>query len=511
MARPSKASKLTPTSSDQGKDEGKPSSSAKSRMTNENDSSKEVDANLILTGSLNDLTFAGHFSNGRATDQESTAPKVGRQTEACAACLAPAKTHCKRCASSWYCSANCQKVDWHFHKYLCWQVKEFEDRPRANCVRAILFPDDSISPRFIWLETNDSVHELDSLNEKVEAEIFLGVNMKAQVGQQQVTISTSRRRECMPKTAQRNARPHLLLRENCFVDGSKPNVSIGTVMKGDFQFSWRGPIVAVLCSSAETARDESIAAIEDMTMTDYRDLLDNFSFYGHYAEGQEDFAPSSFWWLAPALKQDLISRPQFQVLRTKSEFERKSTGSKYEPFNISEGHPATAFLQPCPATVLLGMPLVLRRYPTDNAFRAGAEADGNKNYGPGLLLMNVDLKSKSWGLTPKHGTEGTVVVMRHDQQDLHEHHLSAMFMYLVEVISPAMEETMGEDPKRERAEILEMLTPGRFWWFYQRVKDQRRDLDETWKNVPDPFPHETMVASIVPSSGLMNMKDEDIF
>ncbi|KAL8780362.1 MAG: hypothetical protein Q9213_006506 [Squamulea squamosa] len=252
-----------------------PRSSAKSKIPTEEKSSVEDGSTAILTGSLNELTPNGHVSNGTTLKQEQDTTAKAGEADVCANCLAAAEEKCRQCASSWYCSAACQKADWSYHKHLCSQAKDFRDRPATTSVRAILFPENTKLPKLIWLKKNDTILDWDNIHEKVEVAEVLGVSAAEHIGQLQVTDS--------------------------------PNMSVGTVTKGNFQSNWRGLIVAVLTAFDDTARSDSVAVVNDMTMTDYRDLVDFFTLYDQYVEGEEDFAPTSFWWLSSALKQDLVS------------------------------------------------------------------------------------------------------------------------------------------------------------------------------------------------------------
>ncbi|KAL8718725.1 MAG: hypothetical protein Q9225_004166 [Loekoesia sp. 1 TL-2023] len=406
-----------------------------------------------------------------------------RPVEVCANCLLPATNHCKQCGSSWYCSAECQKADWTYHKYLCAQFKDFKDRPDSDSVRAILFPEDDKTPKLVWVKMNDTELDLASVGEKLEVAELLGATIDEEIAQQKATQGI--RRGAKPGSS--TARTYLLVREDGLVDGSQPNMSIGTITYGHFLFSWRGPVIAVLTTCEASVDSEADPIVGDMTMTDYRDLIDFFATYGRYLQGHEDFGPSSFWWLAPALKQEMITQPQIQVVKVSCNVEQKLTGVKYEPFNIGKGHPAIVFLQPLPITASLGLPLVMRRYPMDNAIRAEAEATGNANAGPGLLLLCIDPKSKNWGKAQEELAQGNVAVMRHDQEDLHPHHLETMFMYLAQIVCPAMEETMQEEPKRDKAEVMEMLHPSRLDWFFHVFRKERSKIDERWKNTPNLF------------------------
>ena len=378
----------------------------------------------------------------------------------------------------------CQRADWKYHKYLCRQYQNFKERPDSESVRAILFPDDDESPRFVWVKMNSTILDLDNLDKKLEVARLLGVvTVDQRIGQQEVFRSNRRAAKTAASTA---AKIQLLLQEDSFVNGSMPNMSIATNTQGKFAFSWRGPVVAVLVSVEDSTDSNANPVIDDMTMIDYRDLVDFFRTYGQYEEGEEDFGPTSFWWLAPALKEEMIAKPQIQVIRISSDVEQDLTRNKYNAFSIGKGHPAMAFLRPLPVTASLGMPIVMQRYPTAAAIKAEIEVCGNsRNTGPGLLLTCIDPKSENWG---KQGlVHGDVVAMRYDEEDLHPHHVQGMSFYMASVVLPAMAETLEQVPKRQRGEVLEMLHPSRFDWFFKQYRKEKMEDDETWMYTPNLF------------------------
>lgn len=52
-----------------------------------------------------------------------------------------------------YCSNEHQVLDWQTHKLLCKSLATFQERPRDDYRRAIVFPEDSNKPRFKWILT----------------------------------------------------------------------------------------------------------------------------------------------------------------------------------------------------------------------------------------------------------------------------------------------------------------------------------------------------------------------
>ncbi|KAL8838987.1 MAG: hypothetical protein Q9170_001917 [Blastenia crenularia] len=301
-----------------------------------------------------------------------------------------------------------------------------------------------------------------------------------------------------PRGVRRAAKPRsdktkifLFVSDDAFWDGSKPNMSIGAVTGGNFFYSWRGPMIGLLMSfgsdgTARTFIEDTNAYMDDMTMTDYRDLIDFFASYGQYVRGTDDFGPSSFCRMAPALIEEVRAQRQVRVLTVACDVEQQMWGPgglKYINVELGEGHPAFAFLRPLPITVSLGFPLVMRRFPTSEAAKKEAGATGLTNHGPGFLLLCTDPFGKDWGKLEE--VQGNVVVMRADKKDLHEHHLTALLSYLRRIIWPALIDT--HQGKRERAEVVEMVTPWRLNWYFLMLRKETARYEKAWNDTPDLF------------------------
>ncbi|KAL8693425.1 MAG: hypothetical protein Q9218_001735 [Villophora microphyllina] len=401
--------------------------------------------------------------------------------DVCHQCFGLGPLRCQRCGAAYYCSSNCQRVDWPEHKQLCKGFAEVKDPPESGYVRALYFPADESGPRWIWLMVTEDPLDMDFISESLEVQGLLGVTDDREIGQQRV--NNTLRRAATWDSISVESRVYLLTRQNCFEDGSKPNRSVGTVTKGQFLFSWRGPIIAVLIRSEITDEDEEGHSFFDhLEMIDYRDLMTFFKHYGMWEEGIIDFAPTSFWWLSRNLREELGASRAIEAVIATGEVEAKKTGKKYRPFLVPEGHPALAFLQPCPITVSLGLPLLMRRAPTEDAFKEEAEKTGNRNFGPRLLEICIDPKSREWGTTPEFNVCGNMVIIRQDMKELHPHHVEAMLAYLGTVVFPAIQESVTGG--RSKKEVLEMLHPSRFDWFFLKF---RKEQGNFWAKTPDIF------------------------
>ena len=73
----------------------------------------------------------------------------------CALCASAAPNLCKTCRSIHYCSVDCQRIDWPTHKLVCKQLKNMNDSPSPDHVRAIYFPESGSGPQLVWLRVID--------------------------------------------------------------------------------------------------------------------------------------------------------------------------------------------------------------------------------------------------------------------------------------------------------------------------------------------------------------------
>ena len=56
---------------------------------------------------------------------------------ACARCGGPAASACGRCKSAYYCSRNCQKLDWSRHKVACEVSRKSQKAGRTADARIV--------------------------------------------------------------------------------------------------------------------------------------------------------------------------------------------------------------------------------------------------------------------------------------------------------------------------------------------------------------------------------------
>ncbi|KAG0613131.1 hypothetical protein M758_6G079100 [Ceratodon purpureus] len=194
----------------------------------------------------------------------------------CNMCSNPSKGHCKVCKCSSYCSTECQKADWPVHKILCNQLPKFATPPNEAARRGIYFPVDSLTPEFVWVETQwIPPDEYEIGFEKIKQKsLYLGKDLEGKeplANYIHVYGNVIRSRERQDKLT-------ICMRDTALIDGSKPNRSIARVLRGDATFygPWSGGMLAMKLPTLE--RDP--ASFVHMDTVDFRDVVDTFRSYG---------------------------------------------------------------------------------------------------------------------------------------------------------------------------------------------------------------------------------------
>ena len=189
------------------------------------------------------------------------------------------------------------------------------------------------------------------------------------------------------------------------------------------------------------------------------------------------------------LKQKLLDQKQIKAVMVHRDEIHERTGEKYTALAVAEGHPAMAYLEPSKLCLRLGLPIIMRRYPPTEGLGDEVEWLDNTNSGPNLLLICEDVRSQRWGLWPSEASVlGPVVVSRKDLKDLLPQHVEALFVYLMEVIKPAFEESVGfGEGVREKAAVLELITRERFELCFHKYREVMMDKDESWIGVRSPY------------------------
>ena len=193
---------------------------------------------------------------------------TSKETDECIICQEPRARKCERCRSCSYCSKNCQRVDWPSHKLLCSQYAQQQPRPSQAHKRAILFKEDGPKPLMIWVVCRRKNDQEDGIRDSVDVGSFLGNDMP--FTDHRLIQRNLRRNRGLGYTLE------LKFRDGFLLDGSKPNQSI-QAMETTVSSSWRGPMVALKKQGVGV----DFRSYADMTLGDYRHLVDYFASYGN--------------------------------------------------------------------------------------------------------------------------------------------------------------------------------------------------------------------------------------
>ncbi|KAI0007680.1 hypothetical protein F4779DRAFT_494891 [Xylariaceae sp. FL0662B] len=72
----------------------------------------------------------------------------------CIMCEKDGRLECSKCRAAPYCSPECQRKDWSFHRHLCTTSSEYKDdaKPSQTMWRTLLFRENSRRPQWVWVE-----------------------------------------------------------------------------------------------------------------------------------------------------------------------------------------------------------------------------------------------------------------------------------------------------------------------------------------------------------------------
>ncbi|KAJ5805005.1 Zinc finger mynd-type protein [Penicillium riverlandense] len=196
----------------------------------------------------------------------------------CTMCNLPGVNICAGCRSSRYCSNECRDRDWPTHKLLCDSFNHFITSPlstdrNVTFKRAILFPADAETPRFVWLKCtlDPKGFEYDDSGSMLgDGHAFPGRN-------------SMKRNPVREKELDYNI--EIVHRDDFKHDGSRINQSILTATQQKTAYPWAGNVVAV---RREGSRSNP-GVVGNMTMEDFRHTTDYFS---AYASNPQDFGSS---------------------------------------------------------------------------------------------------------------------------------------------------------------------------------------------------------------------------
>ncbi|KAI1141100.1 hypothetical protein F5Y05DRAFT_299180 [Hypoxylon sp. FL0543] len=380
--------------------------------------------------------------------------------DSCVMCNKEPAMLCKRCRSCYYCSRECQRSDWPSHKLLCGEFLSQSPRPSSSHKRAILFPVERVKPKLIWVPCP---LKYPSDDEDYDPRPYEAMNPHPYLGPDKPFVETmyiehnpvrNRNLGCgMTYWAPRKEGYSVVLkiREAGLIDGSKVNesllVCLGT--NGRPAHPWSGPIIA--------ARQTADERYEDITLADFRHVLDQFVSYGSTEVRESD------------TKQSTHSPAVVRGVKICCYGEIKLHGS--DPFvlvDVPRAHPTRLTFREgdtSPISRLLGTPIRLwkftdlERWLDPPGWNFTFTADSNQN--AAFLMMGMDPKTDDWGWAPLYWNMelGNVLAVREDGKDLDREFFRTLCYFTKEKVQPMMEDSMGAGLiSRTKQEVLDFIT-----------------------------------------------------
>ena len=144
----------------------------------------------------------------------------------CGACRNLATLTCSICDNMKYCSAACQQSDKRLHDTICTNFKNLGPRPGDEFHRAIYFPEDAGTPRFVWIDADDGT--------PVNYEDYFG---KTSLGSVFVDCHLELQRQFSNNIK-------IDHRSTFLYDGSQPNGCLQLLAGFQVANVWRGPFLA---------------------------------------------------------------------------------------------------------------------------------------------------------------------------------------------------------------------------------------------------------------------------
>ncbi|THW44457.1 hypothetical protein D6D21_04883 [Aureobasidium pullulans] len=352
----------------------------------------------------------------------------------CTVCPRPGKA-CSRCNCSFYCSKECQKVDWPLHRTLCASFEHFKERPSLDVRRAIHFPVKGSRPEFVWLSMNGDYFYNQPNLDAMKKSYFGGAD-----------ASTSPVHIYEDLIRKSKIRPEIMLTCGMFfaMDNSPLNECIYQ-LGGKTTTFWKGPAVAYGSGLKLDENREEYAVIEDLDTTDLTGIINHV--LGRFQKGKQ--------------MQCVKVASYGNMNHDKSALRLKSVALESTPTFVNGDMGFES-----PISRLFGMPLVVILTPADNEldYTTCSPAEAKKlldfikivrlqqpsdssNMTAGLLMIGCGGKTPypvEFGKVPERFTSktaGDAIVVRRDGKPLVPAYLEAFCNWIKEDLYPVFSES----------------------------------------------------------------------
>ncbi|MCJ1363223.1 hypothetical protein MMC16_002330 [Acarospora aff. strigata] len=369
---------------------------------------------------------------------------------------------CTGCNSSRYCSSECREADWSTHKLLCASFKDFATPPEKDMKRAIFFPTESKSPRFVWVPC--------SLNRAERREVIGTTPLLANFENETHVLADwlLLQRNAVRQRGLRHT-VALLFRQAFLLDGLMTNWSAREATKGLMGKNWSGPIFAF----RQPGLTDEPGYYDHMDMVDFRDVVDHFTSFGN-----EAVLSRAMWVGGKATGVKIACQGDMAVLGSE----------KFQSISIPRQHPVWRTPLTTDLSRLIDFPILTPRCTPDPAWKNNESITQRfLNYPATSLHFITDKTNPGWGSAPISWQDsvGSVLVVRPGWKPLSPLHLEAFCAFCQHKVGPLLQDHIGSETERENA--LEEITANRFGEFFESYRASMAESSREWRTVRSPY------------------------
>ncbi len=369
--------------------------------------------------------------------------EAGSTDHVCSNCGKTTSTRCSSCKAVRYCSIACQSAQYHFHRHLCESYPEFQLPPREGMVRAILFPEISRNPRWLWVKIIRKFDKEDNFYYQI-------ADVKNHLGDDDPyidsrTFNYSSRRGCRIRSTK------FLFRDTFLKENRRKNPSLVAATNGRLCHDWRGPGICMSAVQLSMGRED----YKDVQIEDMRDIVEYFE---DYADTSIDPKPSA----SPVV----VDGVQISCQGDMDTFGKQ----KYSSVAIQTQHSVFTIGAISAIAKRIGVPLLIIQAPADQNWRDDVFAYTNQE--ATFLFLDIGLNAGfqgagdlGWGWAPMQwqGEVGSVIVVRADRVPLTPPEVEVICAYCRHGAQPLTENAIGSGLEyMTKDEVLAKINPAAF-------------------------------------------------
>jgi hypothetical protein len=386
----------------------------------------------------------------------------------CCVCNKTGAAACSACKSAFYCSDNCMKDDERTHTLLCASFAAFnKTRPTETAVLALYFPITTYgekglsAPKIVWVDTQ---HEMHIVERKADGSIKYTDPLEYDPVELEFTLPEYLSNPVLATDFDiyQNYAKHFTLmhpvilraRDAFSFDGSRPNLTLIEIAREQLRFEWNGPLI--LYSKKNFSESSEC---QDVTLSDFRSLLDFCKVYENSAGGLMDAFRTGM-----LVELEMTNPSLFVTMLLHSSRNRTCQGveitcegdkihlkkDQFIAVAVPAAHPIfddanednglNVEFGATEVSNMIKLPLLVRRiFPDKRWNRPGSMQHMYRNSVAEYLNLNTHIQSADWGFPdlgfPNGQIYGPVLVVREDHLAITARQVEAVCAYFKMVSS----------------------------------------------------------------------------